>query len=39
MNVVAGGRGGVQLPEENVQPVDEHLARHYRQFDEDPPDL
>ena len=39
MNVVAGGRGGVKVPEEDVQPIYDHLARHYRQFDEEPPEL
>jgi uncharacterized protein YbjT (DUF2867 family) len=39
MNVVAGGRGGVNVPDEDIQPIYEHLAKHYRQFDEEPPEL
>ena len=39
MNVVAGGRGGVNVPDEDLQRIHEHLARHYRQFDEEPPEL
>ena len=39
MNVVAGGRGGVKVPQEDVKPIYEHLVRHYEQFDEQPPDL
>ena len=39
MNVVAGGRGGVKVPQKDVQPIYDHLAEHYRQFDEEPPEL
>lgn len=39
MNVMAGGRGGVDLPEEDIQAVYQHLAAHYREFDEEPPPL
>jgi hypothetical protein len=39
MNVVAGGRGGVKVPDEDLQPIYDHLAKHYRQFDEEPPEL
>ncbi len=39
MNVVAGGRGGVNVPDEDLPRIHEHLARHYRQFDEEPPEL
>lgn len=38
MNVVQGGRGGVDLPQDEIDDVYEHLARHYREFDEDPPE-
>jgi hypothetical protein len=38
MNALLGGRGGVDLPKSDRKAVYEHLARHYRQFDEDPPD-
>ncbi len=37
MNVVEGGRGGVDLPEDEIDDVYEHLANHYREFDEEPP--
>lgn len=37
MNVVRGGRGGVDLPQDEIAAVHEHLARHYREFGEDPP--
>jgi len=39
MNVVAGGRGGVKVPHEDVAGIYDHLAGHYRQFDEEPPAL
>jgi hypothetical protein len=39
MNVLAGGRGGVDLPEDDIAEVYEHLARHYEEFDEEPPAL
>ena len=38
MNVVAGGRGGVKLPKKDIDGVYEHLAEHYRQFGEEPPE-
>jgi hypothetical protein len=38
MNVVQGGRGGVDLPEGEIEAVYEHLAHHYREFGEDPPE-
>jgi hypothetical protein len=37
MQVLAGARGGVDVPERDRRSVYEHLAHHYRQFDEDPP--
>ena len=36
MNVLAGGRGGVDIPEKDKRAVWRHLARHYEQFDEAP---
>ena len=39
MNVVAGGRGGVKVPDKDVQPIYDHLAAHYEQFGEEPPEL
>jgi hypothetical protein len=38
MNVVKGGRGGVDIPAGDAKAVYEHLAKHYEQFDEEPPD-
>lgn len=39
MNIMTGGRGGADLPEDEIQDVYEHLARHYEEFDEQPPGL
>lgn len=39
MSVLAGGRGGVDLPQDDIDDVHEHLARHYEEFDEEPPAL
>ncbi len=39
MNVMTGGRGGVDLPHGEIEDVYEHLARHYEEFDEEPPEL
>jgi hypothetical protein len=39
MNVFAGGRGGVDIPDKDRQAVWRHLARHYEQLNEEPPDL
>jgi hypothetical protein len=38
MSVLAGGRGGVDIPEKDKRDVWRHLARHYQQFGEEPPD-
>lgn len=35
--VLQGGRGGVDIPEGDVDAVKRHIARHYRQFDETAP--
>lgn len=39
MTVMNGARGGVDMPEKDRRAVYEHLAAHYREFDEDPPPL
>lgn len=39
MSVLSGGRGGADLPESEVRAVYDHLAEHYRQFGEEPPEL
>jgi hypothetical protein len=38
MTVVNGARGGVDIPASDLRRVYDHLADHYRQFDEEPPD-
>jgi hypothetical protein len=37
MQVLAGARGGVEMPETDRRDVYEHLARHYSEFDKEPP--
>lgn len=37
MNVLKGGRGGVDLPKRDEDAVYRHLAKHYEQFGEEPP--
>jgi hypothetical protein len=37
MQVLAGARGGVDLPKKDRKGVYEHLARHYQEFDKEPP--
>jgi hypothetical protein len=37
MTVVNGARGGVDIPETDRRRAYEHLAAHYREFDEEPP--
>lgn len=39
MAALNGAREGVDIPEADRQPTYNHLAAHYRQFDETPPDL
>jgi hypothetical protein len=39
MTVVNGARGGVDLPASDRRAVYEHLAAHYRQFGDEPPEL
>ncbi|MEX2503651.1 MAG: hypothetical protein WD378_02305 [Egicoccus sp.] len=38
MNVIEGGRGGVDLPKDEIDAVYDHLARHYEEFGEEPPE-
>jgi hypothetical protein len=38
MQVLAGARGGVDIPESSRKGVYRHLAEHYREFDKEPPD-
>jgi hypothetical protein len=38
MNVLAGGRGGVSIPARDRMDVWRHLAKHYEQFGEEPPE-
>ncbi|HET6381017.1 MAG TPA: hypothetical protein VFH63_08330 [candidate division Zixibacteria bacterium] len=38
MTVVNGARGGVDIPEADRRRVYDHLAAHYGEFDEEPPD-
>lgn len=35
--IIMGGRGGVNAPESDILGAKRHLARHYEQFDRDPP--
>jgi len=37
MQVLAGARGGVDIPERDRRKVYEHLAHHYGEFDKEPP--
>jgi hypothetical protein len=37
MTVVNGARGGVDIPDTDRRKVYDHLARHYEEFDEEPP--
>lgn len=39
MQVLLGARGGVDVPEAARRGVYNHLARHYGQFDEEPPEF
>jgi HK97 family phage prohead protease len=38
MAALMGARGGVDIPEGDKKEVYDHLARHYKQFDQTPPD-
>jgi hypothetical protein len=37
MQVLAGARGGVDIPDRDRRGVYEHLAHHYRAFEKEPP--
>lgn len=39
MAALMGARGGVDIPDSDRRDVYDHLARHYRQFDREPPDF
>jgi HK97 family phage prohead protease len=39
MGVLLGARGGVNLPEGDRKGVYNHLAKHYREFEEEPPEF
>lgn len=36
-NVVVGGRGGVDVPRDDLERIKGHLARYYRKMDDTPP--
>jgi hypothetical protein len=37
MQVLAGARGGVDIPDADAKGVYQHLVEHYEQFDKEPP--
>jgi hypothetical protein len=37
MQVMAGGRGGVDIPDGDRRGVYRHLAHHYEEFEKEPP--
>jgi hypothetical protein len=39
MGVLLGARGGADIPEADRRPAFDHLASHYRQFSEEPPEF
>jgi HK97 family phage prohead protease len=39
MAALLGARGGVNIPEADIKGVYNHLAKHYAQFDKEPPEL
>lgn len=39
MGALLGARGGVNIPDGDRRGVYNHLARHYREFDEEPPEF
>jgi hypothetical protein len=39
MTVLNGARGGVDIPDGDRRAVYDHLAAHYHEFDEEPPEL
>lgn len=38
MNVMLGGRGGVDMPDEDRRPVYDHIVRYYEKFGKEPPE-
>jgi hypothetical protein len=38
MTVLRGGRGGVDIPEEDLDAVEAHLAKHYKEFGKEVPE-
>lgn len=39
IGALLGARGGVDIPDEDRRPTFNHLARHVREFDEEPPEF
>lgn len=39
MGALMGAQGGVDIPDEDRRAVYEHLAKHYAEFDEEPPEF
>jgi hypothetical protein len=39
MNVMQGGRGGVDMPDEDREPVYNHIVRYYEKFGKEAPEL
>lgn len=39
MGALLGARGGVQIPDNDRKGVYNHLARHYKEFDKEPPEF
>lgn len=39
MGALLGARGGVQIPEGDKRGVYNHLSKHYKQFDKEPPEM
>lgn len=39
MAALLGARGGTDMPEEDMQAVYDHLAKHYAEFEKEPPEL
>jgi len=39
MAALLGARGGVNIPDTDQRGVYDHLAKHYRQFEKEPPEF
>lgn len=39
MVVLLGGRGGLDIPDDDRRPAYNHLAKHYRQYEKEPPEF